>query len=76
MIHELWNQHEMVKFVWDEPSLEIDEVHVYRFMLHNGDDGYYDDDIVPRKDARRCWVTLVGLGYKPTPLLDPPSYEN
>ncbi len=79
MIRELVSKDkwaEAVKFEWNDPRLEIDEVHIYRFKLNDGSDGYYYDNIMRRKDARRFWESLLKLGYTLKPLPPPPSYED
>ncbi len=76
MIRELVSKDEMVKFEWNIPRLENDEVHMYRFKLNDGSDGYVYDNIMRRHDARRFWESLVACGYTMKPLLPPPSYEN
>lgn len=74
MTRELVKDHEVVKFEWNESSLETDEVHVYRHNLKNGD-GHYWDDILSECRARHFWADLLSHGFKLKPLL-PPSCED
>ncbi len=76
MMRELVSENEIVKFVWDNPRLEIDEVHIYRYKLNDGSDGYYYDNIMHLHLARRFWERLVAKGFKLQPLCPPSSYEN